>query len=280
MEQASGVSKVGKMSALTQIRDIIAKSDIRHEWRYLTGLTNQTLKEKWNECCTTNKILHHLFLLGDLGEDILGSKKRGKVVYYINMMCIRSYLGFTYSLLFGDYASSARVLRWIYEACLSASAACINGKILTGSARDSGYLGFTKFSNWLRDLDQRKVKFVRSHRKNILKLLGLSSTEIGDADDLYKNLCKHVHISSISFNRRYVGIPDLTLDFREFSKIHRLNTKTMDLSMFAILKSYASIDDIKGFLKSYRSWFYPGTSHRRLLASQFPISKAYVYGQR
>lgn len=268
------------MSTLTKIRNMIAKSDIRREWRYLTRLANQTLKEKWKECCTINKILHHLFLLGDLGEDILRSKGRGKVPYYANMLCIRSYLGFTYSLLFGDYASSARVLRWIYEACLSASAACINGQILTGDARDSGYLSFVKFNNWLRDLDQRKVKFVRSHRRNTLRLLGLSSTEIDDAEKLFGNLCKHVHISSISFNRRYVGIPDLTLDFRDFSRIHCLNTKTIDLSMFAILKSYASIDDISGFLDSYRSWFYPGRSHRRLLSSQFPLSKGYVYGQR
>jgi len=259
----------------------VARGEIRNSLRRLEGLTSQTLQQKWDEYCTMNCVFQHLCLLEDLGLDILRDRSRGKVVVHINRLVELTYLGFMYSMLFGDYFSSARSLRWIYEGGLAAFGASRDGEVLTGDHNDSGYLSIAKFERWMRDLDLRKprAKFGPTNRERILMLLGLSQEERDRYKGLYSDLCRYSHLSKISL-RRDTLVPNLTIDLREFSRVYRMNVRTMDLYMFAILKSYEAIDGIEIFLNGYRSWFSPGNSHTRLLASGFPLTKSYVYGQR
>lgn len=226
-----------------------------------------------------NCVFQHLCLLEDLGQNILEAKERGRYVCHINRLIELTYLGFEYALVFGDYFSSARSLRWIYETCLAGYAASKDGKILTGKQSDLGYLNIVKFEKWMRALDEGRVRFNSSTRERILTILGLSQEEKRRCMRLYGDLCKYAHVSNVSL-RRGALVPNLTLDMREFSRVYRMSNRTMDLCMFAILKSYGTIDDIGGFLENYRSWFYPGKSHTRLFASEFPITRGFVYGRR
>jgi hypothetical protein len=62
--------------------------------------------------------------------------------------------------------------------------------------------------------------FGKLKRKRVVRFLGLLSDEIDDVENLYK-LCRHVHISRSSFNRRYIDAPDLTQATKfTFSRIH------------------------------------------------------------
>jgi hypothetical protein len=156
-----------------------------------------------------------------------------------------------------DYSSSARTLRWILESGLSTYAACKNGYLLTNNQSDRDRrLSYTKYIRWLKKIDNRQLKFTGPNRINILRSLGFNPNEVKEAEKLYSNLCKHIHLSQISFNMDYVEIPDLTVVLEEFSTIYRLNCKSMDIVMFSLLKSYEFLDNIEDFKDSYRDWFY------------------------
>jgi len=223
------------------------KYTMKHEWQLLEILKDRTLEAREEKFRDIYAVVVHLFLLSDIGEDIARAEG-SKIPYFTAAISARSYLGFMYNLLFGDYHSAARSLRWLYETNLAAAAALISPELLHKEFSGKSSIDISQFDNWLDLYDKREVKF---RRKCVLKGLGLP---VKDLNDLYSHLCKHTHISKVSYDGK--TWPKLYFDEEKFDEIYFLTMRTLDLILLLLCHMLLLFNgETKTALKKYLKWF-------------------------
>ena len=188
--------------------------------------------------------------MGDIAEDIFRAEQ-ATLPYYVCHLTLRIFLELQASLFQGSYHSAARSLRWLYEANLAGATACINPFLIDERYKGQKELSLEKFEKWLDLYDRQEIRLLR---KRILEAFGLPTK---DLDDHYSVLCKYMHISKLSFDKK-LDFPKLQYIPEEFDKMFELTIKTLDLVLWMQSKMLLCYNDetagaLKGFLKDWES---------------------------
>jgi len=196
-------------------------SELERELRFITGVIKLTFAEKTTECQELVAFFYRLCLMGDIAQDIYITEGVG-LPYYVCTLTIRNFLELQANLFQGAYHSAGSSLRWLYETNLAGAAACINPSLLDEQYKGSTSMSLSEFENWLDRCDKQEVKLMR---RKILDSFGLPSD---DLNRLYSDLCKYIHVSKVSFDKR-LDWPKLLYIQEKFDEIFGLTKKTLDL---------------------------------------------------
>jgi len=220
--------------------------ELERELRFITNVIKLTYEEKEHECEEIIAFFHRLCLMGDIAEDIYITE-RVQLPYYVCTLTIRNFLELQANLFQGAYQSAGRTLRWLYEANLTGATACINPSLLDGNFKESTSIKLDEFENWLDRYDKQEVRLMR---KQIFDSFGLPSD---DLNNLYSDLCKYIHVSKVSFDKR-LDWPKLQYIQEKFDEVFELMKKTLDLVFWMESRMLLCYDRetskaLKGFLE-------------------------------
>jgi hypothetical protein len=244
---------------------------MRTQWKYYSELISHSLRTRPSHANEQYNFLNHLFLFKDLLSDPDDPPPTDKIsvlrVPYVELsLLVPEWLGFMLCNFVGVYPAAARTLRWIYESSLASAAAVLNSSVFPEVRGKSSSLTETQFRRWLRLNDLGQAKF---QRKLALRALGLGLHQQTSLDELYRELCKYAHISGEQFAEW--STPDIVFSRTYFDRISRLASRTMDLTLYCLVRSISSQWDIKRFLIGYSSWFHP-RDMMSLRRARFPLT--------
>ena len=218
---------VGKQSLsfslLVNVYLMDPEREFNHLYERISNIMKLTYEEKRNECDRVLSFLLPLFIVTDISQDIFLTKQ-ADIPFYISSLTLRAYLEFLINLLQGAYHSAARSLRWLYEINLAGTAACVDPSLL--DPRFSGEkMNLDEFKEWLRQYDNR-VKTL--NRQRIFEAFKVSEEKRQELDGLYRDLCKYVHISERSFDKKMTW-PNPQYLPEKFDEVFAISMKTIDL---------------------------------------------------
>jgi hypothetical protein len=197
------------------------------EFNYLheriSGIMKLTYEEKRSQCERVLNFLLPLFVMADIGQDIQLAGQ-AEIPFYICSLTVRTYLEFSINLFQGAYYSAARSLRWLYEISLAGATACINPSLLDEQFKREK-MNLSIFKQWLMQYDNKQK---RLNRRKIFKSFEISEERQNELEELYRDLCKYVHISERSFNEEMTW-PNVQYIPEKFEEIFAIGMKTIDL---------------------------------------------------
>jgi hypothetical protein len=190
------------------------------EFRRITGIMRLTYEQKTSECNVIFGFFQRFCVLADIATDIY-HVEGARVPYYVCSLSVRNYLEMQACLLEGAYHSAVRSLRWLYEANLVGATSCINPALLGDRVSDKPAMELEEFEDLLKRIDTG----VRIDRKKIFDSFSLPTD---DLQKLYSDLCKYVHLSTVSFDKT-LDFPNLQYVPEKFDEIFPTIMKTLDL---------------------------------------------------
>jgi hypothetical protein len=190
------------------------------EYRRIKGIIGLTNEEKPYECTIVFDMFERFCVLADIATDIY-RVEGAKVPYYVCALSVRDYLEMQACLLEGAYHSAARSLRWLYETNVVGATSCVNPGLLENQNRARPPMELEEFENLLKRIDAGFV----INRRLIFDSFSLPSN---DLQKLYSDLCKYVHLSTISFDKT-LDFPNIQYIPEKFDEIFPLILKTLDL---------------------------------------------------
>lgn len=120
------------------------------------------------------------------------------VPYYVCSLTLRNYFEIQACLLEGAYHSAARSLRWLFEVNVVGTTSCVDASLLDPQY-SPGPIDLEEFEELLEKVDEEKLRITRGTRKKIFDQFSLPSDDLAL---LYSDLCKYVHLSQISFDKK------------------------------------------------------------------------------
>lgn len=229
---------------------MISLSELVREYRFIKGVIRLTLNERPKKCLKIVDFFKRLCTMGDIATDILRTEQ-ATLPYYVCHLTLRIFLELQASLFQGSYHSAARSLRWLYEANIAVATACINPFLIDERYEGKSELSLEEFEKWLDLYDRHDATLPR---KKILEAFGLPTEEL---DDHYSVLCKYMHISKLSFDKK-LDWPKLQYIPEKFDEMFELTIKTMDLVLWMQSKMLLCYNDetagaLKGVLEDWES---------------------------
>lgn len=162
--------------------------------------------------------------MADIANDIYRAEGVS-VPYYVCQLTLRNFLEMQACLLEGAYHSAARSLRWLYEVNVIGATAIIEPSLLDNRYPSKSRLDLAKFEVLLERCDTGEVKIGRGKRKRIFDNFSLPSADLAS---LYSSLCKYIHLSKLSFDKK-LDFPNLQYISEKFDDIFKLIVLTLDL---------------------------------------------------
>ena len=192
------------------------------EFNRIKGIISSTYREKTKECELLFDFFQDFCTLADIGYNVLRAEGNG-IPYYVSSLTLRNYLEMQTCLLDGAYHTAARSLRWLYELNLVGATACIDASLLDPQYVQ-GSIDLKEFENLLNRFDNKGGVIGRGKLKKIFATFALPSN---DWALLYSELCKYVHLSSVSFDKQ-LDWPNLQYIPEKFDEAFNLTIRTID----------------------------------------------------
>jgi len=175
-----------------------------------------------------------------------------QIPYYVCSLTLRSYLEMQACLLEGAYHSAARSLRWLFEMNVIGAVACVNPSLIDRQYSSERPLVIEEFEQLLERCDAGENTIGRAKHRVIFEEFSLPSD---DSSSLYSDLCKYVHLSKISFDKKLTW-PNLQYIAEKFEEISHFALKTIDLVFWMESKMCLCFDKgtkqaLRFFLKDY-----------------------------